>query len=58
MKRVEADNSAKRVEPSREWPLVLFDEIVDLLAEALVLDYQSLKGRTVSSPPRTDRKSS
>lgn len=56
MKRVDPDNSEERGEPSLEWPPRLFDEIVDLLAEALVLDYQRVSGRTVNSPPRTDRK--
>jgi len=51
MKRVEPDDSAKRVEPSQEWPPGLFEEIVDLLAEALVLDYQRIRGVTVNSPP-------
>ena len=50
MKRVEPDDSAKRVEPSQEWPPGLFEEIVDLLAEALVLDYQRIRGDTVNSP--------
>ena len=56
MKRVEPDNSAKRGEPSQGWPPHLFDEIVDLLAEALVLDYQGLNRSTVNSHPRSDRK--
>lgn len=56
MKRVEPDDSVKRVEPSQEWPPGLFEEIVDLLAEALVLDYQRIRRVTVNSPPRSDRK--
>ena len=50
MKRVDPDNSKERGFPSEGWPPRLFDEIVDLLAEALVLDYQRIRGDTVNSP--------
>ena len=33
-----------------------FNELVALLAEILALDYQEHKQITVSSPPRSDRK--
>ncbi len=55
MKHETLDDSEGHGESSQEWPPCLFNEIVDLLAEALVLDYQRISGRTVSSPPRTDR---
>jgi hypothetical protein len=56
MTRDVSDDSEENGESSQGWPPRLFDEIVNLLAEALVLDYQRFRGRTVSSPPRSDRK--
>jgi len=50
MKREGSDESEGHGESSQGWPPGLFDEIVDLLAEALVLDYQRFSGGTVSSP--------
>jgi len=35
---------------------LLFDHLVELIAEALVLDFQSHPNITDSSPPRTDHK--
>jgi hypothetical protein len=55
MKREVSDDSEEHGESSQGWPPDLFDEIVDLLAEALVLDYQGIRGNTVNSPPRTNR---
>jgi len=54
MNPVGSDDSAKRGELPQEWPPRLFDEIADLLAEALVLDYQGMSERTVNSPPGDD----
>lgn len=56
MKREVSDDSEEHGESSQGWPPRLFDEIVNLLAEALVLDYQRVSGPTVSSPPQTNRK--
>ena len=57
MKREVSDESAAHGESSQGWPPRLFDEIVELLAEALVLDYQGVRGpTTVGSPQGIDRK--
>ena len=56
MKRVDPDNSEGIGVPPQGWPPRLFDEIVDILAEALVLDYQRVSDRTVNSPPEDDNK--
>lgn len=51
-----SDDADGHGESSQGWPPELVDEIVDLLAEALVLDYQRVSDPTVSSPPRFDQK--
>lgn len=56
MKDEVSDESEGHGESSQGWPPRLFDEIVDLLAEALVLDYQGVSGRTDNSHPQTNRK--
>lgn len=56
MKPEVSDDAEGHGESSKGWPPRLFDEIVDVLAEALVLDYQRVSGHTVSSPPRIDQK--
>lgn len=56
MKHEVSDESEEHGESSQGWPPGLYDEIVDLLAEALVLDYQDISTRTVNSPPRFDQK--
>lgn len=56
MKRDVPDESEEHGESSQGWPPRLFDEIVNLLAEALVLDYQLVSGRTDGSPQGINRK--
>ena len=56
MKHEVSDESEEHGESSQGWPPGLFDEIVELLAEALVLDYQGFSDITVNSPPRTDQR--
>ena len=51
MKPEVSDDAEGHGESSQGWPPRLFDEIVDVLAEALVVDYQQVSGPTVSSPP-------
>lgn len=55
MKREVSDDSEGEGESSQEWPPGLFDEIVALVAEALVLDYQCVSDSTVNSPHGIDR---
>ena len=54
MKHEAPDDAEGHGESSQGWPPRLFDEIVDLLAEALVLDYQGISDRTVNSPQGND----
>ena len=57
MKHEVSDEAEEHGESSQGWPPRLFDEIVNLLAEALVLDYQGFSDRTDNSPQGIDRKS-